>query len=208
MTTRRVLPAVLGFALLAATACRGDGMPSPTPTAATREPATATASPTTASRTPSSTPSAIGSPSRTPTPGATGGPASSATPPAGYASSCAKDVPWGRQVSKPFICLDSPAPATHVARGGTVTITGYAGGSFEHNVVNEVHALIDREPGVQLVMRAVTYTAPDVGMPGTWRVQLTIPATAPVGTARVIAHFDSPRDGSVVAQATVDIVVD
>ncbi|MEI7925182.1 MAG: hypothetical protein WCI61_03175 [Chloroflexota bacterium] len=75
-------------------------------------------------------------------------------------------------------------------------------------MVTEVRALIDREPGVRLANVVSTYSAPDVGMPGAWRVTLSIPASAPVGAARVIAHFDSPRDGSVVAQAMVDIVID
>ena len=130
-------------------------------------------------------------------------------PPAGYAQSCAKDAPWGKIVTKAFVCLDAPAKDAHVARGGTLTVRGYAGGSFESNVVVEVRPFVaGQPPASSLVMRPLTYAAPDMGMPGGWQVDLPIPASAPRGPARVVAHFESPKDGSTVAQTSIDIVVE
>jgi len=120
-------------------------------------------------------------------------------------------VPWGVQVSKPFVCLDAPASGTRVARGGSLDVRGYARGSFENNVVIEVNTLVDREPTTRLVQTPYTYRAPDLGMPGAFQVAVTIPATAPVGPTRVTAYFGSPRGlpgDERIAVATVDITVD
>ena len=182
----------------------------PTPSAPSTGTPVATASRVPSTPLPTATPSASATlPTTLPSPSSSpSAPRPGQAAPAGYAQSCAKDVPWGVQVSKPFICLDGPPAGTRVVRGSSIIVTGYAGGSFESNVVTEVRALIDREPGIRLANVPSTYSAPDVGMPGAWRVTLGIPASAPVGAARVIAHFDSPRDGSVVAQAMVDIVIE
>ncbi len=192
----------LAAAAIATIGCSGAPSASPgaTPTPAAGSP---TATPPRPTTTVVSTPAS-------PTPSPSAAPTSPAgrIAPAGYAQSCARDIPWGVQVTKPFICLEGPVAGTHVTGGASIIVSGYAGGSFESNVVTEVRALIDREPGVRLASVASTYSAPDVGMPGAWRVTLSIPASAPVGAARVIAHFDNPRDGSVVAQAMVDIVID
>ena len=201
ITRNALIGLVTGVALIAA-ACA-----SPSP-----EPATATPTRTVeATPTSTATPARTPSPTASPTPTATsmpGGPQSATTPPSGYAQSCAKDVPWGKQVTKPMLCLDGPAVGTKVARGGRVTVQGYAGGSFESNVVVEVSALVDRAPSGTLVKTALTYGAPDIGMPGAFEVTFTIPASAVPGPTRVTAHFDSPRDGSIVMSASVDIVVE
>jgi len=89
-----------------------------------------------------------------------------------------------------------------------VDVRGVAGGSFENNVVVELRALDDRTPTVRVALVALTYSAPDAGMPGMWQTTLTVPSSAAAGPVRVIAHFNSPRDGSIVAEASVDIVVD
>ncbi|MDA0302330.1 MAG: hypothetical protein O2822_07360 [Chloroflexi bacterium] len=190
------------------------GAPAPTPTATTTTAGTPSApgtgmgtggaAPSPSPASPSSTPpTVLPSPSSTPI-----APAPGHEVPPGYAQSCASDVPWGGQVSKAFVCLDAPDAGVRVARGGTVQVRGVAGGSFESNVVVEVRALVNREPAARLAMSPLTYAAPDLGMPGMWEITLTIPATATVGPARVSAHFDSPKDGSTVAQAAVDIVID
>ena len=175
--------------------------PSPaTPTPAATPAPSSTASPTAS---PSPTPRASATASRTPTASPTPtGPPSAVVPPVGYAQSCAKDVPWGRQVTRLFVCLDAPTAGAHVARGGRIEVRGYAGGSFESNVVIEVRALAAGQPAAStLAMTPLPYSAPDVGMPGGWQVSLPIPANAPAGAARVTAYFTSPRDGAIVARA-------
>jgi len=215
-TARRTLLMLVAAGSITAACVDAPESPPGTPTATTGTPAatatgsvapspplpTATPSPAAPSPTPT-LPTTLPSPSSTPI-----APAPGHEVPRGYAQSCASDVPWGVQVSKPFVCLDAPEAGVRVARGGTVQVRGVAGGSFESNVVIEVRALVDREPGVRLAMQPLTYAAPDLGMPGMWDITLTIPATAAAGNARVIAHFDSPKDGSTVAQATVDIVIE
>lgn len=210
---RIALTGLLGAVVLTTAGCTA-ASPTPTvtatPTAHQHSEVTPTRAPSSAtpSVTPTPTTAASATPTRTPTPG--GGPVSSVPPPAGYLTSCAKDVPWGRQVTKPFVCLDAPVFGAHVSGGEVLEVRGYAGGSFESNVVVEVRplegaTLAQQKLGERFVFRAVTYAAPDVGMPGAFRVMLIIPQNPPYGPARVIAHFDSPQDGSVVAQATVDI---
>lgn len=199
----------LSLSVLAATllvACDRDE-PSATPTATSSPvatstaPATATASPAaTATATATATPTATATAAPFPT-----GPAGP-TPPAGYATSCAASHPWGRQVTTAFVCIEQPVRGASVTRGTALTVRGYAGGSFENNVVVEVRLV--NASGVMastpLVMMPQTYVAPDAGMPGYWQVVLNIPAGQP-SAARVIAHFESPRDGARVAEATVDI---
>lgn len=200
--TRSVLVGFIAVMALIAAACTNPSPKPATPTPTRTVEATPTSTATLA-RTPS--------PTASPTPTATSmpdGPPSATTPPAGYAQSCAKDVPWGKQVTKPMLCLDGPAVGTRVPRGGRLTVRGYAGGSFESNVVIEVAPLVDRTPRAVLVKTALTYSAPDMGMPGGFQLTLTIPANAPAGPARVTAHFDSPKDGSVVMSASVDIVIE
>jgi len=209
-TTIRGALLLLVTAAMLATGCTDSPAPG-TPTAVTTPAGTASATSTPAA--PTSSPSAPTTPSASPTPSRTptvtgGGPVSSATPPAGYAQSCAKNVSWGKQVTKPFVCLDAPAADTHFARGARLTVRGYAGGSFENNVVVVLWTLAGGQPGARVVTVPVTYTAPDVGMPGGWQVSFVVPTDATPGLARVLAHFDSPKDGSVVAQATVDVVLD
>lgn len=172
----------------------GSTVPSPPlPTASPSSTGTGAATPPVVLPSPSSTPSR---------------PAPGQGAPTGYAQSCAKDVPWGVQVSQPFLCLDGPTPGARVARGAAVTVRGWAGGSFENNVVLELWSLEDRQPKARLVQVPVTYDALDLGMPGGFERAITVPATAPSGPMRITAHFDSPRDGAVVRSASVDIVVE
>lgn len=197
----------LGFSALAATllvACDRDE-PAATPTATSSPAVTATATPTasptiTATATATARATATAIPTAFPT-----GPAGP-TPPAGYATSCAASHPWGRQVTAPFVCLEQPVRGAAATRDTALAVRGYAGGSFENNVVVEVRLV--NASGVMvstpLVMVPQTYVEPDAGVPGYWQVILNIPA-GPASAARVIAHFESPRDGSRVAEASVDI---
>ncbi|MGE3857905.1 MAG: hypothetical protein AB7G21_13190, partial [Dehalococcoidia bacterium] len=212
---RRAPLAVLVAAAVLAAACTPEvdtatATPTNTPTVASPTPAgTGSAAPSPPLPTASATASPTGSPGSTPptvlpSPSSTpSAPGPGQAPPAGYAQSCARDVPWGVQVTKPFICLDGPPAGTQVAPGGRLQVTGYAGGSFENNVVVELWTLVNRQPLNELVTTPLTYTAPDIGMPGKWEATLVVPPNVAPGDARVIAHFDSPRDGSVVAQDVV-----
>jgi hypothetical protein len=86
-------------------------------------------------------------------------------------------------------------------------VRGYAGGSFENNVVVELRLLASDgsvAPGM-LARTSLTYTAPDVGTPGGWQTTIGLPASGLPSTVRVFAYFLSPRDGSRAAEATVDI---
>lgn len=107
-----------------------------------------------------------------------------------------------------FVCIEQPTRGTSVTRGSPLTVRGYAGGSFENNVVVEVWLV--NASGVMasgtLVQMPVTYVAPDSGMPGFWQAVFNIPAGQP-SNARRVAHFESPRDGARVAEASVDIVL-
>ena len=136
--------------------------------------------PTPTSAAPSS-PSPAGTVTATPS-------APAADSPEGYESSCAAAFPWGRQVTRGFVCIDSsygsggPTPTTL----SSVTIRGYAGGSFENNVVVDlVRVAPDGSSGALLARKALTYTAPEIGMPGSWAVDLMVdpPLVRPVGSA-------------------------
>jgi hypothetical protein len=123
--------------------------------------------------------------------------------PSGYAASCAAGYPWGRQVTRAFVCIEAPQSGTTVTRGQSVMIRGYAGGSFENNVVVELHDANGNVP----VKEPLTYTAPDVGMPGFWEIRVLVPVGMPLGPARIVVYFASPRDGGIVALASVELRV-
>ena len=131
------------------------------------------------------------------------------TPPAGYAESCAAGYQWARQVTTAFVCISEPASGMRVLPGAPLTVNGYAGGSFENNVVIEVHRVLASGGAApeSLVLTPLTYIAADIGTPGFWRTALTLPTGLAPGPLRVIARFNSPRDGALVAQATVDITL-
>jgi hypothetical protein len=123
--------------------------------------------------------------------------------PSGYATSCAAGYPWGRQVTRAFVCIEAPNSGSMVTRGQSVVVRGYAGGSFENNVVVELHDANGNVP----VKEPITYTAPDVGMPGFWETRVPMPVGVPLGPARIVAYFASPRDGGIVALASVELRV-
>ncbi|MCC6237229.1 MAG: hypothetical protein IT299_06610 [Dehalococcoidia bacterium] len=130
--------------------------------------------------------------------------------PPGYARSCAAEFPWGRQVTRGFVCIE-PSYGLAKDRSGALTaltIRGYAGGSFENNVVVDLVEIAPDGSTGRLVVRApLTYRSPEIGMPGAWTIELvpTPPLPAPLPLLRVVAHFESPRDGSRVAEATLDL---
>lgn len=201
-TIRALLKSLVVGTLLLATACTATS-PTPIPTPS----ATATPSATPAASA-SPTPTASATPARTPTATATPAvPPSVTTPPAGYAQSCAKAIPWGRQVTAPFVCIDVPTAGTRMPRGTHLDVRGYAGGSFESNLIVEASVVQPVTPGGSM-RNVLTYAAPDVGMPGAWQTTLNFPASGLPWTWRITAYFTSPRDGSRVVETSVDVVLD
>jgi hypothetical protein len=136
-----------------------------------------------------------------------GSPSPGAVAPSGYGQSCAAAHPWGVQVRAPFVCIDEPTAGYSTPRGSPLLVRGYAGGSFENNVIIELR-IVAADGGLPPGMLAripLTYAAPDAGMPGAWRTTINLPASGLPSTVRVLAYIESPRDGSRVAEATVDI---
>ena len=169
-------------------------------------------SPPTAAPTPSTRPipPTVG-PTTTPLASTPAPTVATASAPGGYERSCAAEFPWARQVSRAFVCLESAASRPDNAL--LIDVRGYAGGSFENNVVLELWTVDSGQP---LLRRALTYTAPDVGMPGYFATTFNIEDPAKPGDrrpqyqpgpARVVAHFDSPRDGSRVAEDVIDFTL-
>ena len=108
------------------------------------------------------------------------------------------------------MCIDSPYVLQRTPQGALtgVIVQGYAGGSFENNVVVAVVEVApDGSTGRTLAREALTYRAPGVGMPGAWSVSLQLPSSGPppTGRLRVVAYFESPRDGSRAAEDSVDL---
>jgi hypothetical protein len=126
------------------------------------------------------------------------------TPPSGYAQSCAASKPWGQQVTAPFVCLDSPKAGSTV--NSNLTISGYAGGAFENSVVLSFYTdtANGRVPGSGESIVPLVYTAPDIGMPGKISVNISM-GGATAGTLHLTVSIKSPKDGSNVAQSTVDV---
>ncbi|MGE0133859.1 MAG: Gmad2 immunoglobulin-like domain-containing protein [Dehalococcoidia bacterium] len=182
-----LLLALLGALALAA--CGSDESPEATPTVT--QTATPVASPTLTATSPAT-------PTATSTATATSTPASGA--PAGYDTSCAAGYPWGQTVGGPFVCIQFPNSG--ITPSGSVPLSGYAGGSFENNVVV---ALRD-ESNATLLQQSLTYTAPDVGRPGTWQTTVPLPSGPASGSpGRIIVYFTSPRDGQVVALDSIEL---
>ncbi|MGE0226892.1 MAG: Gmad2 immunoglobulin-like domain-containing protein [Dehalococcoidia bacterium] len=190
MTKRLLLLAAATLLVaLAVAACGGDEASD----------STATVTPTTtpvATSTGTATPPATLTATSTPTPTAT--PTTGAPP--GYDTSCAAGYPWGQTVGGPFVCIQFPNSG--ITPTATVPLSGYAGGSFENNVVV---ALRD-ENNATLLQQSLTYTAPDIGKPGAWQATVPLPAGPASGSpGRIVVYFTSPRDGQVVALDSIEL---
>lgn len=189
--------AALALVLLAVAtllaACGGDERSESTVTATSTPSATATAT-----GTPVATTSATATPTPTATPSATA--TSTATAPAGYTTSCAAGYPWGQVVTGPFVCIQFPNSG--ITPTSSVALSGYAGGSFENNVVV---ALRD-ENNATLLQQSLTYTSPDAGKPGSWQTNVPLPPGQPSNSpGRIIVYFTSPRDGQVIALDSIEL---
>ncbi len=121
--------------------------------------------------------------------------------PTGYTDSCASASPWGQQVRHPFVCIEAPRAGGEVAP--LFMVRGYAGGSFENNVVIEWQ--VEGAGGVLSAPTRVpiTYAAPDIGMPGGWHLTVNLGGgVQPNGSRiRLLTYFESPEDGRRMAEA-------
>lgn len=200
---RRLAPLLLTASALLAACSGAKSVPI---TASTAAPA-ATVAITSAT----ATASATGTPRLSATPTATA--PAGATPPVGYAGSCAAGRPWDVLGSDPFVCIDSPTAGKHVARGIPLVVQGYAGGSFENNVVVDVYRILtdgtlDSKPILQTATTA--RTAGGFG-PGRWELTLNTPSTPRPLPVRISAHFGSPRglpEDTVTVEASITVVLD
>jgi hypothetical protein len=135
-------------------------------------------------------------PTGTPTPTAT----STAVPtPTPVVESCAVDMPRGVQVSEPFVCIDYPTPTATILEA--VAVAGYAAGAFENNIAIDVL----ESSGSVIASSHATSVAPDLGMVGPWSVVLPLPAQPMGSTGTIHAYAESPRDGSIAFEDTVEI---
>ena len=156
-------------------------------------------------------PDAVAPVQPTTAPTATPGPADDGhdakTAPRGYAESCAASHAWGTQVTKPFICIEQPKAGATVRP--SFTLRGYAGGAFENTLVLSVVAEQTngtRVPATGDIRVPVTYTAPDVGMPGVWEFNVSLGGIAPGGgTIHVEVFAESPKDGSRTMETTLEL---
>jgi heat shock protein HslJ len=96
--------------------------------------------------------------------------------------------------------IDQPQDGAVLDVAEPVTISGTGRGLFENNVVVEA---LD-EGGNVLVRQPTTMTSADVGGPGVWSIDLTIPAE-PGSMGTVHAFSTSPKDGSVNAEDSVPV---
>lgn len=98
------------------------------------------------------------------------------------------------------ISITSPAPGAVLPNINAINVTGTGTALFENSLV--VQAL-DQGGGI-LAQQPVTTNAPEVGGTGSWSATLTV-NVAP-GTPGVIRAFaTSPNDGSVVAEAMINV---
>jgi LysM repeat protein len=106
----------------------------------------------------------------------------------------AQDVP------APAITITSPAWGAVVTNEGTITVTGIATNLFEGGLV--VQAL--DAAGTVLAEQAVTAPGAALGGTGTWSAELTVSAEANTA-GKIYAFATSAQDGSLAAQASIDV---
>jgi LysM repeat protein len=101
---------------------------------------------------------------------------------------------------KPFITITSPLPGALLP--ATFTVSGTGGGLFEGNVV--VRAV--NSAGQVLAEKPTTLQGVDGGMggAGTYSVQLTVNVSQNT-TGKIVAFSTSPKDGRIVASASVPV---
>jgi hypothetical protein len=113
------------------------------------------------------------------------------------------EVSLGRTAAvQPYIRIDEPTQGALLDISEPVGVRGSGAGLIEGNVVVEA---LDAQ-GNLLAQQPTTLQGPDVGTggEGTWSTELSIEAEP--GTAgRIRAYNPSPLDGSIVAEASVEV---
>lgn len=101
-----------------------------------------------------------------------------------------------------YVRITEPVPAGDepvAISTQSVTVRGVQFGSFENNVIVEVHS-----SDSTVLAQTATTASGEMGTEGTWEVTLDINAT-PGTTGSIYAYFTSARDGSVVAEDRVPV---
>jgi uncharacterized lipoprotein YbaY/LysM repeat protein len=110
----------------------------------------------------------------------------------------AVNIIYGLPDEKSYITIDDPQPYANVGLDGEVTISGRARGLFEGNVVVR---LID-DKGVVLHQEPTTMPTEEPGGEGEWSITLPVES---VIRGRISAFSTSPADGSISAEAAIDV---
>ncbi|HLV34913.1 MAG TPA: Gmad2 immunoglobulin-like domain-containing protein, partial [Spirillospora sp.] len=98
------------------------------------------------------------------------------------------------------VSITSPAPGAVLPNMNAISVTGTGTALFENSLV--VQAL--DTTGSILAQQPVTTDAPEVGGTGNW--QTTLAVNVAPGTPGIIRAFaTSPNDGSIVAEATINV---
>lgn len=100
----------------------------------------------------------------------------------------------------PFISIDSPQAHSGVD-GNTFTVSGEGAGLFEGNVIVEVTGPM----GETLLSEPTTLVTDEVGGRGAWSFDVSLDSITDVTAVRVRAYSTSPRDGSVIAQDSLQL---
>jgi heat shock protein HslJ len=117
-------------------------------------------------------------------------------------SSNGEATPTPVQPIESYISISEPVPGAILDITQPIGVLGTGAGLFEGNVVVQV---IDRDGNI-LAQEPTTLQGPDVGTggEGTWRVELSV-ETEPGMAGKIRAFSPSPVDGSVMAEAIVDV---
>ena len=111
-------------------------------------------------------------------------------------------VPVNFGAPDPFVTIEEPQPDSVLETGQPLTVSGRGGALFEGNVVVEARAA----DGTVLAQTATTIEAPDAGTggsgPWTARLELSLDQEK---AGQLVAFSTSPRDGSVVAEDSIEV---
>ncbi|MEM9950212.1 MAG: Gmad2 immunoglobulin-like domain-containing protein [Chloroflexota bacterium] len=115
-----------------------------------------------------------------------------------------QEYDWGMVIvetteSNSFITIDSPVAYTAVDNAFTISGTGQA--LFENNVIIEITDV----SGNLLLQGVTTMVSEEVGGAGEWSLDLTIDNLDEATAITIVAYSTSPRDGSVIAQDSIQL---
>jgi hypothetical protein len=105
-----------------------------------------------------------------------------------------------QNVPAPAITITSPAWGAVVTNEGTITVKGIATNLFEGGLAVQALAA----DGTILAQVATTASGAALGGTGTWSAELTV-STAANTAGRIYAFSTSAKDGSLEAQASIEV---